>query len=40
MNSNNIIVAIVILGIVFIVFPLIACHSPNGIELIEKDKSE
>jgi hypothetical protein len=40
MNSTNIIAAIAILGIVFFVFPLIACHSPNGIELVEKDKSE
>jgi hypothetical protein len=37
---NDIIIGISILGIVFIVFPLIACHSPNGIELIEKEESE
>lgn len=37
---NDIITGIFILGIVFIAIPLIACHSPNGIELIEKDELE
>lgn len=37
---NNIITGMLILGIVFIAIPLIACHSPNEIELVEKDQNE
>jgi hypothetical protein len=37
---NNTIAAMLILGIVFIAIPLIACNTPSGIELEEKEESE
>ena len=40
LKMNDFIIGIAILGIALIVIPIIACHSPDKIELIDKDKSE
>jgi hypothetical protein len=40
MNSTNIIAAIAIAGIALFILPFIMCHSPNEIELEEKEESE
>jgi hypothetical protein len=37
---NNIVIGIALIGIALFVIPIIACKSPDEIELIEKEESE